>query len=279
MGTVARSVIVNRSPITGLTKHVIAELVAEIGPLWDAQRCRRLSGRPRQRAPGAGARYELVFVDRLLATLVHLRHGVTHDLLACWFSVDRSTMTRAIGAIRPLPARRGCVVGPGIRMRTLADVVDHLGASGQSAIIDATEIRVRRPAPGSDGRDRYISGKSKQNAVKVLVVTDAQGRLLFGGALKPGSCPDITQTGGQVITPPHRKFKKNAPTWWEERFAQQRKALSSRRIRVEHGIAHLKNWRALSRHLGRCELLTELVPAIAGLASIHRQPPQPDPAG
>ncbi|MFK0026539.1 transposase family protein [Streptomyces sp. NPDC090798] len=53
------------------------------------------------------------------------------------------------------------------------------------------------------------------------------------------------QTGGRVVTPPHRKSKKNAPAWYEERPEQQRKAHSSRRIRVEHGIAHLKNWRAL----------------------------------
>ncbi|MFG2274997.1 hypothetical protein ACGFNY_35165 [Streptomyces chartreusis] len=52
------------------------------------------------------------------------------------------------------------------------------------------------------------------------------------------------------MTPPHRKFKKNAPAWYEERHELQRKAHSSRRIRVEHGIAHLKNWRALARHLG-----------------------------
>ncbi|WP_327350340.1 transposase family protein [Streptomyces sp. NBC_01304] len=193
MGSVARSVIVNGPRITGLTREVIAELVAEVGPLWAAQRCRRLSERPRRRAMGAGARYKLVFVDRLLATLVHLRHGVTHDVLACWFGVDRSTITRAIGGVRPLLAQRGCAVGPGMRLRTLADVADYLETSGQSAIIDATEIRVRRPAAGIYGRDRFISGKSKQNAVKVLVVTDNQGRLLFGGALKPGSCPDITQ--------------------------------------------------------------------------------------
>ncbi|MFE4574405.1 transposase family protein [Streptomyces chartreusis] len=54
------------------------------------------------------------------------------------------------------------------------------------------------------------------------------------------------QTGGRVITPPHRKFKKNAPDWYEEMHERQRKAHSSRRIRVEHGIAHLKNWRALA---------------------------------
>ncbi|MEU6987274.1 transposase family protein [Streptomyces sp. NPDC046324] len=62
----------------------------------------------RKRAVGAGAKHRLVFVDRLLATLVHLRHRVTHDVLACWFGVDRSTVTRAINEVRPLLAERGC---------------------------------------------------------------------------------------------------------------------------------------------------------------------------
>jgi transposase len=62
---------------------------------------------------GAGAKHQLVFVNRLLATLVHLRHRVNHDVLACWFQVDRSTITRAIGEIRPLLAERGCTVDSG----------------------------------------------------------------------------------------------------------------------------------------------------------------------
>jgi hypothetical protein len=36
---------------------------------------------------------------------------------------------------------------------------------------------------------------------------------------------------------------------------------------VEHGISHLKNWRALSRHLGRREHLDTILRAIAGLVS------------
>ncbi|MFD8888872.1 transposase [Streptomyces erythrochromogenes] len=61
------------------------------------------------------------------------------------------------------------------------------------------------------------------------------------------------QTSGRVVTPPHRKFKKKPPQWYEEIYERQRKAHSSRRIRVEHGIAHLKNCRALARHHGRRE--------------------------
>ncbi|WP_432127665.1 transposase family protein [Streptomyces sp. bgisy082] len=76
-----------------------------------------------------------------------------------------------------------------------------------------------------------------------MVLTDRNGRVLFGSPARPGSCADIAharqsglvkllsdgpavelladagyqglgaQTGGRVITPTHRKFKKNAPEW------------------------------------------------------------------
>lgn len=300
MGAGARELIVAEYRITGLSPVVIAELIAEIGPLWHERHQARLTARPRQRAVGAGAKHKFVFIDRLLATLVSLRHGTTHDVLACWFGVDRSTITRAIGEVRPLLAQRGCTVAPDVRLRTLAEVIEYLGVVDQTGIIDGTEIRVRRPAAGRKDRDKFVSGKTRQNAVKAMVLTDSEGRVLFCSPVQPGSCADITQarqlglvqrladgpfleiladagyqgmgaqTGGRVITPPHRKFKKNAPAWYEERHEQQRKAHSSRRIRVEHGIAHLKNWRALTRHLGRREHMSDIVQAVAALLS-HQQ--------
>ncbi|WP_234383914.1 transposase family protein [Streptomyces sp. NRRL WC-3723] len=193
-------------------------------------------------------------------------------------------------------AERGCTVSPGVRLRTLAEVIDHLGANRKTGIIDGTEIRVRRTqGPGQvhlrqeqaeRGQDHGRHGRERPRA---LLQPD-----------QPGSCADITharqaglvklladgpaveiladagyqglgaQTGGRVITPPHRKFKKNAPDWYEEIHERQRKAHSSRRIRVEHGIAHLKNWRALARHLGRREHMSDTVQAVAGLLS-HQQ--------
>ncbi len=146
-------------------------------------------------------------------------------------------------------------------------------------------------------RDRFISGKSRQNAIKTMVVTDPRGRILFCGATVPGSVADITQardsgladllaaaggvqvladagyqglgaeTGGAVVTPPHRK---NPPTWYEQHHAAQRTAHSRRRIRVEHGIAHLKNWRSLTRHLVRRTTFDHTIRAVAGLLSDHQ---------
>ncbi|MGW2617568.1 transposase family protein [Streptomyces sp. NPDC001500] len=300
MGNASRAAITSDRRITGLSAGVIAELVAELGPLWHERHQARLASRQRKRAVGAGAKHRLVFVDRLPATLVHLRHGATHDVLARWFGVDRSTITRAVGEVRPLLAERGCTVSPDVPLRTLAEVVDHLGSSGTTGIVDGTEIRVRRPAAGHTDRDKFISGKNKQNAVTSMVVTDGEGRVLWCSPAQPASCADITRarqlglvrlladgpaveiladagyqglrarTGGRVVTPPHRKFKKNAPDWYEEMHERQRKAHSSRRIRVEHGIARLKNWRALARHLGRREHMSDTIQAIAGLLS-HQQ--------
>ncbi|MGW1396837.1 helix-turn-helix domain-containing protein [Streptomyces nigra] len=224
VGKASRAAIISDRRITGLSAGVIAELVAERGPLWHERHQARLASRSRKRAVGAGAKHRLVFVDRLLVTLVHLRHGATHDVLACWFGVDRSIITRAVGEVRPLLAERGCTVSPDVRLRSLADVVDHLGASGKTGIVDGTEIRVRRPAAGRKDREAFISGK----------------------------------------------FKKNAPDWYEEMYERQRKAHSSRCIRVEHGIAHPKNWRAPARHLGRREHMSDTVQAVAGLLS-HQQ--------
>ncbi|MEV7815597.1 MULTISPECIES: transposase family protein [Streptomyces] len=61
---------------------------------------------------GASTRLRLVFVDRFLTTLIHLRHGVTH----CWFGVGRSTITWAIGEVWPLLAELGCIVSPDVRL-------------------------------------------------------------------------------------------------------------------------------------------------------------------
>ncbi|CAM5669438.1 hypothetical protein STANM337S_07056 [Streptomyces tanashiensis] len=192
VGNVTRAGIISDRRVTGLSVGVIAELVAEVGPLWHERHQARLASRPQKRAVGAGAKHQLVFVDRLLATLVHLHHGVTHDVLACWFGVDRSTITRAVSEVRPLLAERGCTVSPDVRLRTLAEVIDHLGASGKTGIVDGTEVRVRRPAAGRKDRDKFISGKNKQNAVKSMVVTDGEGRVLWCSPASPASCADIT---------------------------------------------------------------------------------------
>ncbi|MBO0916406.1 hypothetical protein [Streptomyces laculatispora] len=51
-------------------------------------------------------------------------------------------------------------------------MITHLGATGRTALMDATEIRVRRPGAHRGGRSRFVSGKSRINAMKALIVTE-----------------------------------------------------------------------------------------------------------
>ncbi|MFI2664818.1 transposase [Micromonospora carbonacea] len=298
---VGAAIMTNRR-LTGLSRSVIEDLVSELRPRWQARHRDRLASRIRRRRIGAGARHRFGFVDRLLATLVHLRHGLTHDVIATWFGVHRSTISRSIAEINPLLAERGCPVRDGVRLRTLSDVVAHLGHHPQ-ALTDATEERVRRPVAGRAGRDRFVSGKARLNTLKALVTCDPLGRLLFCGETRPGSMHDITQartaglvdlllnapldvqiltdagyqglgtdTGGTVITPrpKPRKHHTSLPPSVIAAHDAARKRHSSQRIRIEHAIGHLKTWRILGRHHDRRESFDTTIRAIPGLLSNHQ---------
>jgi hypothetical protein len=80
-------------------------------------------------------------------TLVHLRTNLPHAALAELYGVGRSTVSEAIGEIRPLLARRGFAVPdrPCLRLRTLADVFAYAAAKGVTLRVDGMETRVRRP--------------------------------------------------------------------------------------------------------------------------------------
>ncbi|MEU9802729.1 transposase family protein [Streptomyces sp. NPDC051000] len=76
----------------------------------EAGRLHERRGHERLRAAGAGPNHELVFTDRMIATLVILRFQLPHAALALFYDVDRSTITRAVHEVRPLLAARGFAV-------------------------------------------------------------------------------------------------------------------------------------------------------------------------
>jgi DDE superfamily endonuclease len=70
----------------------------------------------------------------------------------------------------------------------------------------------------------------------------------------------------QVTCPPKRPGGTASSENIAE-FDKARKAQSSARISVEHGLAELKAWRPLQRWIGKREYLPETALAIASLAS------------
>jgi hypothetical protein len=286
---------------TGISRRKLGELIEELAQPWLAQQESRLRdrrGRDRLRAEGAGPGRELAFTDRVIATLVILRFQLPHAALAVFYGVDRSTITRAAGEIRPLLAQRGFAVPgqPGLRLRTLADVFAYAAAEGVKLRIDGTEVQVRRPKASRPGRRAFVSGKKKQNTIKPTAISDGAGRLLWLGAFRPGRMHDVTalRTDGiedllrrypevqaevdsgyqglardfpaQVSAPPKKPRKDASPeeaASWEQRRHQQ----SSERICIEHAIAEPRQWRTLQRWTGRREYFEDTALAIAGLVS------------
>ncbi|MER5410313.1 hypothetical protein [Streptomyces sp. NPDC002769] len=63
----------------------LRDVIEGLAGLWLARReseLRERRGAERQREAGAGPKHELVFTDRLLVTLVHLRTGLQYAALA-----------------------------------------------------------------------------------------------------------------------------------------------------------------------------------------------------
>jgi hypothetical protein len=290
----------SHSAFTGISRHHLGQVVAELAPRWQARResqLRERRGHDRLRAEGAGHPRDLVFTDRVLVTLAVLRLAIPHAALAVMYQVSRSTISRAVAEVRPLLAGRGYATPAGPRLHTLADVFACAAARGVKLRIDGSEIQVRRPTAGRPGRRAFVSGKKKQNTIKFTKVSDERGRTLWDGAFRPGRMHDQTalQTDGiddlldqfpdvqaemdsgyrglrrdhpdQVSVPPLKPRKNQATpeavTVWE----QARHAQSSARICVEHAIAGSKHWRSLQRWTGRREDLPETIQAIGSLVS------------
>ncbi len=286
---------------TGIRRRTLGKLIAELAGPWTAAEEARLRERrdhERLRAAGAGPDHDLVFTDRVIVTLVYLRFQLPHAALAELYRVDRSTISRAVGEIRPLLAARGFAVPgePGTRLRTLADVFAYAAARGVTLRLDGTEVQVRRPRAGKPGRRAFVSGKKKQNTKKATVITDEKGRTLWAGAFRPGRMHDQTavRTEGiadlftrypqvkakvdagyrglakefpdQVQAPP-LKPTKDATAEETAAYETERHSQSSERICVEHANAEHKQWRTLQRYLGRREEFDETYLAVAGLVS------------
>jgi hypothetical protein len=287
--------------LSGVSRAHFGELFAELAGQWEAARqsaLRAARGGPRRRAQGAGRKPKLVFFDRLLVTLVHLRHQLPHAVLAEFFAVDRSTVSEAIRQVRPLLAARGFAVPDraGLRLKTLEDVFAYAEAEGVELRMDGAETQVRRPQAGRPGRRAFVSGKRRQNTIKTTTFSDGQGRMLLSGAVRPGRMHDQTalRTEGiaeqfqtrptvkarvdsgyqglakefpdQVSAPP-KKPADEACDGDKYAWQEARRRQSSARICVEHTNAELRQWAPLRRFTGRRDTYAETHLAIAGLVS------------
>jgi hypothetical protein len=280
--------------LTGVPTGVFDALAADVLPaLADAEFARR--HRPdRDRAVGAGHPFGLGPADQLLLAVVWLRVYPTHAVLGYLFGVSESATRRTLGRVLPILAQAGKdtmrMPDPGKHARRNLPALLK-DTPGLAVLVDSFEQPTQRPKR----RQRaYYSGKKKRHTLKSqLGVDEETGRVVHVPPSVPGPTADLKllkrsrllgclPTGVGVIgdkaylgaadlrpgvgcATPRRKPRGKPRPPEDIRY---NRAVSRRRIGVEHTIRRLRVFQALTqvnRH-GR-KRHEQRVRAVAGLVN------------
>ena len=210
--------------------------------------------------------------DKLLFILIYLRKAMTQDVLSELFGMTQSIANKWIHLLFPLLDQ------------ALADLRELPARETQSAIVDApadtsdntqvlklffhdsTERPIQRPKD-PQRQKAYYSGKKKQHTLKNLLVTNANGKVIFlspsfegrihdkriadaiGYDFLPSGSDLYQDTGFQGFTHPGINIiqPKGGELTAEEKEANR--LISSIRIRVEHVIGGVKRFRIVQDKL------------------------------
>ncbi|MGH9232515.1 MAG: transposase family protein [Acidimicrobiales bacterium] len=283
--------------LCGFSPSEFAELLIDLADVAEQDKRAREDWEGRKRAPGAGAKPQPLAV-RLLVALTHLRQGSSVRATAAIFGVHERSVRRWRDELERLLIAHG-VQPPegGEPIRTLGDLAAYLGARDPQdyVIVDGTDVPRPRPVSWENQRPAW-SGKSKRHAVKGTVVSDAAGNpvwfeanpsgegrtqdltMLRSGALLGvlalagvSVLADLGYQGlgslltGEVYTPRRRRPGRRLDR--DDRIYNH--AHAQARIRVEHGIARLKQWGALRHHRRPPAALDSTGKAITVLTSLR----------
>jgi hypothetical protein len=154
----------------------------------------RRDGRPRERAAGAGRRYEHGAADRLLMALLWLRVYPTYEVLGSFFALHKRNAQlnvlaalEVLGSLSDFPFDR-----PGPDRQKARSAAEVMAAFPQvRVIIDAKEQRINKPR-GEEVQRPYYSGKKKAHTVKTQVVVNPRGQIEAVSDSAPGATHDLT---------------------------------------------------------------------------------------
>ncbi|MFJ2476853.1 transposase family protein [Streptomyces sp. NPDC087659] len=258
-----------RLPLSSVTLNYLADLIRghlkKIGSPWRALPPGKIAG----------------------IVLAVLRCDQRPGDLAGGNGVHRTTVTRWVREVVGLLAARAP------RLDRALKKIARKG--GGIVLLDGSLIRTRRRT-GAANRKNY-SGKSKCHGLLVIALTDDRGRLLWISAARPGRASEITACRHDKLTDHLRaaglgaiadlgfvglddsepnadpavitgyKAARNRPLTRGQKLSN--KALAAVRAPVEHGFAHLKNWRVLGKVRTDPKWATALVRALLVLTNVE----------
>lgn len=288
--------------LTGVSLRQFAELLARVGPEWEAAREARLTARRRRRAFGGGRHHDVPFAGRLLTTLMYLRWNVTFRMLAATFDSNKDTLQRAVAELTPLLAAHGITGPDGARIGdddALGGQLRRLSKTQRAALVDGSFVPIPRPGKGGWAAQRAQYSPHRHPHVNTFqTVTDDTGALLWIGDARPGATHDLTAIATSDIAEaladsevtviadkayvgikaklklenaftPHRRRKNDQRTEpVRAAEAEFNTEIARQRIHVEHGIRRIKRHRVLHGYRRRLDTLTDTLRACATLASL-----------
>jgi DDE superfamily endonuclease/Helix-turn-helix of DDE superfamily endonuclease len=258
--------------MSGLTVAAFDQMLPELLAAFAADRRRRLDRPGRRRAFGGGDAFDLGVADQFLLTVVWLRHYPTQECLGYLFGVSDSTALRAVRRCLPVLEAQGKdsmrLPDPGQGQRR--DLPALLKQTPELAVIvDTFEQRTHRPKR----RQRaYYSGKKKAHTLKSQVAVDEDGRIADVGESRPGpwadlkvfrrsglagrlaragvgALGDLAYVGLDGLVRGLRGATPRRKPRGQERPPEDRRynrAFARRRVKVEHAIARLRRYQALT---------------------------------
>ncbi len=255
--------------LTGLSMGEFEVLYHQMVDAIDRHDETRLERRDRQRAVGAGRRYEHDARNRLLMALIWLRIYPTYEVLGFIFDLDKSNICRNLkGVLVVLREQLGDEIEWPDKARRKQKMDQFMQEFPDvAAIVDATEQPTQRPQDPVEQKS-YYSGKKKRHTLKTQVVVGPDGEIMDHSETVPGAKHDKTlyddsQVGehldddeammgdkgyqgiqnDQLAVLPDKKPKRGELT--DDQKARNRR-ISHYRIVVENTICQLKTFRVLA---------------------------------
>ena len=234
----------NFSRLTGVKLSEFREIVCKVGPKWEELgKHKKIAGRPSKLK---------MLEDEILLVLIYYRFYVSFQFLEMLFDLDESNICRHIQKIEPILA--SAIKINKNRELTQSDL--------ETILIDATEIPIQRP---SKNQRKYYSGKRKRHTMKFEIQTDKNGKILnisksYNGRTHdfkirkmsdhvPRDAVVLADSGYQGMQKLHTKTVLPHKRRSKEKLTPEQKvhnrALSSKRVFVEHVFAQLKKFKIL----------------------------------
>ncbi|MDI6917864.1 MAG: transposase [Thermoplasmatales archaeon] len=280
---------------TGLTIEEFDDLYTKIETKCLQYETKRLYREDRKRAVGAGRKFKLDLIDRLLMLMVYYRLYITYCLSGFLFDLDQSNVCRNIKHIEPLV--KACIPLPERvykKTRRTGDIDELLEYFPEMKVfIDATEQEIPRPK-NKRRRKNYYSGKKKRHTVKTQIMVNKKGVILHKTRYVNGKKHDYTLFKKKPPPPLHPNVevgmdlgylgaekdnpnlkvnipvKKKKGKELSKKDKRHNKRLRKERVVVEHTIGRMKKFGIMGNAFrNRLKRYDNMVSIVSGLVNFR----------